>query len=229
VDIGTKNKALTGLYIIVAVAVLATTHVKWDFPMLYGSLKGLLMPVLLVIAWQNLRGTKIVAPVLLAITCSWFGDVLLLFDDQKLFFMLGIGAFLLAQVAYIIAYFKATDTNFEPLIIRKYPLIPVGLALLPALILRVVAPYAGDLLVPVVIYSGALLIMVTAAVARYAKTSLPSFLHVTLGAFLFMLSDTLIAFDRFLNNVPLSGMFIMSTYMAAQWLILNGLIRHYKK
>jgi hypothetical protein len=41
-----------------------------------------------------------------------------------------------------------------------------------------------------------------------------------------MISDSTIAINKFLQPIPQSGLLIMSTYMAAQWLIVEGLIRH---
>jgi alkylglycerol monooxygenase len=43
---------------------------------------------------------------------------------------------------------------------------------------------------------------------------------VALGAGIFMLSDSLIAIDRFVTPIPLAGLWVLSTYYAAQILIV---------
>jgi uncharacterized membrane protein YhhN len=46
------------------------------------------------------------------------------------------------------------------------------------------------------------------------------------GAILFMVSDSLIAITKFLSGFDLAGLAIMSTYMGAQFLIIEGLLAH---
>jgi uncharacterized membrane protein YhhN len=46
------------------------------------------------------------------------------------------------------------------------------------------------------------------------------------GATLFMISDSLIAINRFLEPLPRVGIWVMITYIAAQYLILTGLLKH---
>jgi len=43
-----------------------------------------------------------------------------------------------------------------------------------------------------------------------------------MGAILFMLSDSVIAVNKFVLEIPLSGLWIMTTYTLAQWLITVG-------
>ena len=45
------------------------------------------------------------------------------------------------------------------------------------------------------------------------------------GAFLFMLSDMMIAISTFGYPFPLSSIFIMSTYIIAQYLIVQSVIK----
>lgn len=221
-----KNNLWFLSYALVGLVVAGLSMFQWDFPLLYGALKGLLMPFLIGFVVSNMRQMKCYLTILVALLFSWIGDVLLLFADKELFFMLGLGSFLIAQISYFIGYTKAMDKNFEPFIIRKYPLLIVVMAAIPMILLRILNPYLGEMLIPVILYSGALLIMTTGAVARYAKTTMSSFLFVTIGAFLFLLSDSLIALDRFMNNVPYSPILVMSTYILAQGLIVWGLWKH---
>jgi len=56
-----------------------------------------------------------------------------------------------------------------------------------------------------------------------------SFQLVVLGAALFIISDSILAINRFSHTIPFSGVAVMSTYIIAQWLIVNGLLQHKKK
>jgi uncharacterized membrane protein YhhN len=69
--------------------------------------------------------------------------------------------------------------------------------------------------------------MVMVALFRFGKTTAGSFAMVFGGAILFMISDSLIAINKFLEPLPQSGFWIMTTYIGAQFLIVRGLLRHY--
>jgi uncharacterized membrane protein YhhN len=43
--------------------------------------------------------------------------------------------------------------------------------------------------------------------------------HVALGACLFMLSDALLATNRFVQPLPVASLWVLANYYAAQWLI----------
>ncbi|MBK6978454.1 MAG: hypothetical protein IPH28_16255 [Cytophagaceae bacterium] len=45
-----------------------------------------------------------------------------------------------------------------------------------------------------------------------------------LGAILFIISDSLIAYSKFVTEIPLNSLWVMSTYGFAQYLILQGFI-----
>jgi hypothetical protein len=53
----------------------------------------------------------------------------------------------------------------------------------------------------------------------------PAAFAVALGAGFFMLSDTLLAINRFVSPLPMSQVWVLSTYYAAQVLIVGGMLR----
>ncbi len=87
-------------------------------------------------------------------------------------------------------------------------------------------PVLGDLQIPVIVYALVLMAMVVSAIYRLGRTSFASFSLVLFGAFLFMVSDSLLAINKFLDKVPLGGFWIMLTYIGAQFLIVSGLMKH---
>ena len=165
---------------------------------------------------------------LVAIIFSWAGDVFLMFQQSNAnFFMFGLGSFLIAHIFYIFTYKQhcSEESGAELQGLQKIrfalPIVLAGTGLVTILYSRL-----GDLKIPVLLYAGVLTLMVLNALFRFGKTNTASFTMVFGGAILFMISDSLIAINKFLEPLPMAGFWIMTTYIAAQYLIIRGLIRH---
>jgi uncharacterized membrane protein YhhN len=160
----------------------------------------------------------------LAVIFSLAGDVLLMKEE---YFISGLIAFLISHVLYIFTYreFSNEDSgnalNGLQRIRLAFPVILAGSGLVVILF-----PVLGDLKIPVMLYAAALAIMVITALFRFGRTTSPSFWMVFAGAVFFMISDSILAVNKFLTPVAFSGVLIMSTYMAAQFLIIKGLLKH---
>ena len=149
----------------------------------------------------------------LGLVLSAMGDVLLAMDGL---FVQGLAAFLLAQVTYTVLF--VTQRNWQP---RRLPW--AALILLYGLVCTlVILPAAGDMQLPVTAYMIAISLMAIAAGFRKDQ----QFLWVAMGALIFMISDTLIAVERFVSPFAYSGIAVMSTYYCAQLLICLGIVRH---
>ena len=205
------------LYFIAAAAVLAGLVFKLQI--LYLAAKPLLMITLLlyfVSVTRQYPGWRY--HVMAALVFSWAGDVFLISSD---WFIAGLVSFLIAHVFYIIAYQKtgAASGELKPLDIIKFVLYGVVL-------IWFIYPGLDDLLVPVLVYALVLLGMGVWAHKRRGATSAGSFNLVATGAILFVLSDGLIAVNKFAYEIPAERILIMSIYMTAQYLIVQGLIQH---
>jgi len=62
------------------------------------------------------------------------------------------------------------------------------------------------------------------ALNRRGRVNPPSFRYVFFGSILFLLSDSMIAINKFSTEFPLAGFWIMITYISAQYLIMRGLV-----
>jgi len=169
--------------------------------------------------------------VLLAIFFSWAGDVLLMFDEgREMFFIFGLLAFLASHVFYILTYRQhqwatAADALQGIQKIRaSFPIILAGTGLI-----IILYPVLGPLRFPVMVYALVLMVMVLNALFRFGRTEAASFWMVFAGATLFMVSDSLLAINKFLAPVAFGSTWIMLTYTAAQYLIIVGLVRHETK
>ena len=167
----------------------------------------------------------------LAIFFSLAGDVFLMFERYfSEAFIAGLSAFLLAHIFYILAYRQHRDESDENALrgIQKirfsFPIILAGTGLIVVLY-----PSLGALKIPVMIYALVLIIMVVNAVFRYGRTSVNSFWLVFMGSALFMVSDALLAINKFFKPLPAAGFWIMTFYMIAQYCIINGIVEHIRQ
>ncbi|MBS1489070.1 MAG: lysoplasmalogenase [Bacteroidetes bacterium] len=187
-------------------------------------IKPLLVPLLAL--WyirQSFAKEKIF---LLALLGCWVGDVFLLFAGiRELFFILGLGSFLGAQVLFIITYQKfcwsGEGLNGPQKIRAAFPVLLAATGLV-----TVLYPSLGALKIPVMVYALVLAWMVVQSFFRYGRTSSASFWSISFGALLFLVSDSLLALNKFHQPVPLAGVGIMTTYLAAVFWIVKGAIRH---
>ncbi len=145
------------------------------------------------------------------------GDISLSFEGEKAFVM-GLSFFLLAHVVYIILF--AQDFTFSP---GKLPLALIvgGLAITMSIILF---PKLGEMRLPVLVYITVIMAMgVVAAFWTGGASSTAILLFV--GAAVFMLSDSMIAVNKFLVPISWSKFFIMITYYAAQLMIWMSFVK----
>ncbi|MFZ6012762.1 MAG: lysoplasmalogenase [Bacteroidota bacterium] len=162
-----------------------------------------------------------------AIFFSFCGDVLLLEDNL---FIPGLVAFLISHVLYIFTYrlHRHEEVN-SPLqgihrVRMAFPIILAGSGLVVVLY-----PVLGDLKIPVMVYATVISVMAIQAQFRMGRTSTASFWLVLSGAVLFMISDSLLAVNKFLQPINQGGFWVMLTYILAQYLIIQGLLAHHKK
>lgn len=200
------------------------------------QLEHIAKPLIMVaLAWyyvmHTARGQRSVA-VVLAMLFSFLGDSLLMYATvRELYFMAGLGAFLLAHICYILAYRQHQDDPEEQAqalvgVHRVRMALPVILA--GSGLVVVLYPALGDLKTPVLVYATVLVVMVLTALFRFGRTAMPSYWMVFGGAILFMMSDAMLAVNKFLEPLSHGNFWIMSTYVSAQYLIIRGLIRHHQ-
>jgi uncharacterized membrane protein YhhN len=213
-----KTKVLTVIYILIGITYTVLDSHLSSIPGLV--LKGSIIPFLIIIyqlnARQNFRIT-----ILAALLFSWAGDVILCFS-----FIPGLACFLLAHVMYVIAFLK-TSGKSELITKRIYLLFPV--ILYGAGLLCLLYDNLDGMRLPMITYTMVILTMLIAAINRYGKVSRLSFILVLAGAVLFVISDSLIALNKFGFPFVFSGVAVMTTYIAAQYLIVTGVLKQSEK
>ena len=169
--------------------------------------------------WRSSADTTIPghAWLLAALLGSLAGDVFLMFPG---FFIPGLVAFLLAHLAYI-----ALLRRDAPLFHSPRAWLGVGaLALLVYAVLWTGGLPTG-LRAPVAVYVLAIAAMAALAIGRAQVLGHPAVRLVALGAVCFMVSDAALAINRFVTPLPHSAVWVLSSYCAAQCLIVMGWLR----
>ncbi len=188
--------------------------------------KYLLMPFLLLHVIANRRNAiKKMMPVLLALFFCWAGDAFLLYTgrDEK-YFLLGLASFLIGHLFYVQAFTRVREKG-ETLFQRKKLVFALPVIYAAGLLILII-PSLGDMLIPVILYAVVISWMLLSAMNREGLTSSYSFGFVLSGAVLFVLSDSLIAINKFYSPLALAPVLIMSTYIIGQYLIVTGILLH---
>ena len=151
------------------------------------------------------------------------GDSFLMLQAQNpLFFIIGLGSFLLMQLGYSL-YFKREIEFKKSLLFQKpywiFPVIIYALSLY-----KIVSEDARGLKGAILAYTICIAIMMLSAINRFWQVVQNSFRWVFFGAFFFLISDSILAINKFANPIPNAGFWIMSTYTLAQYLIVRGVI-----
>jgi uncharacterized membrane protein YhhN len=221
------KRVLLFIFILLGLVELCTHLFRW--PEIHRVVKPLLMPSLLLWYYFAAGADRRCGLVVAALIFSWGGDVLLMFQREARFFMFGLASFLIAHVAYIFSYRRArhgSADSADPLDnVRKlrmaFPVLLAGVGLV-----AVLYPTLENFRFPVTVYALVIQVMVINAVFRYGRTTPLSFWAVLSGALLFMISDSLIAVNKFYAPLAGAGFWIMVTYLAGQFLIVRGLLAH---
>lgn len=176
---------------------------------------------LLIIAWAWPRGADAPAVRRWIRAGLWFslaGDVFLMWPQG---FLPGLVSFLLAHLAFIVAFTRRLRfaARWQPFALYA--------AVAALLLARLWPSVPAALQWPVLAYVVCLASMAAQAGAVWlaARGTSEATLarHAALGGLLFMTSDTLLAFNKFDAPLPLASLWILATYWAAQGLIARSM------
>ena len=182
--------------------------------------KPLIIPAL--IAYYLIRTTSMNKWYVIALIFSFAGDVLLL--DKSNLFLMGIAAFLITQLLYISIFAKGLkDSSFVNKLKALLPFLVYFIVLI-----TVLKPGLQDFFIPVLIYGLAISLFGTVALLNYLIKRDMISLRLFTGAVLFILSDSLIAFNKFHHERSFYPVIIMITYIVAQYLIATYILKSEK-
>lgn len=201
-----------------AAALVDLVSLAVDFHPGHAVTKPLLMPLLAAGVAVRRAPRLLVA----ALLCGWGGDVLLLSDADPAF-LAGMASFAAGHVCYLTLFLRyghhAPGGGLGTPRTRALVLVPVYAVALVTTVTLLWPDLPADLRVPVAGYSTLLVAMACTAAVRFGPVT-------GLGGALFLLSDTLIATGvADWPQPPRPELWIMLTYIAAQFLLATGTLR----
>jgi uncharacterized membrane protein YhhN len=207
-------------YLLSATAAIAC-NLAWPTQFwLYALLKPLTTLLVIGFAWQRgWAGDARRRALLAGLALSLLGDVALLWPQHG--FLPGLVAFLLAHLAYLWAFTRGLRLAARPVAFVAY-------AVLAGVVLTTLWPgVPAGLRLPVAAYVLCLAAMAaqTACWWLAARGGAGQALaqRAAAGGFLFLVSDALLATNKFHTVLPLGTLWILASYWAAQWLIASSL------
>lgn len=141
---------------------------------------------------------------------SSIGDFYLMQPKDK--FLQGLIAFLVAHIAYSGAFFNHIET------INNYWVL-ISLLALGTIIYLLLLPDLANAKISVAVYTTVIMLMAWGAIEYWMLARIPSAGYAMLGALTFVVSDLVLAVDRFRSSSRFSRHVVMITYYTAQALL----------
>lgn len=183
----------------------------------YSILKPLNTLIILVIPW--VRGTGVSKNfrkwMFLGLVFCLAGDVFLLWDS---FFLFGLGAFLVAHLLFALAFTKHFGFT-------KHLGVLLVILSISAVIYGFFWPHLYALKGPVLGYMLAIAFMTWQGVGAHFKHANATSRLVTLGAISFMLSDSLLGYNKFVSPLPCDSLWVLSSYWFAIYCLAKATIQ----
>lgn len=173
--------------------------------------------LILVRAWRpaGLFDRKYRARVSVALVFCAAGDIFLMLPlDQG--FILGLASFLVGHLWFIAAATRGVGVAAVASPFAVYGIVSAAIlaALWPAV--------PGSLAVPVVAYVVVLTFMAAQGAVRQRVLKTNSAFSLAAGGACFLVSDSLLAWDRFAGPLPLGRLWVLASYYLAIWLIARS-------
>ena len=159
-----------------------------------------------------------------AVLFSFLGDILLLFDSE-LFFMLGLVSFLIAHILFIsmvVGMFNKSSIKQKIFATMPFMFTYVGLLVL-------LKESLGEMLIPVVIYGLVISVFGVVSLLNHLILKSKASQYLIFGAAFFVVSDSLLAINRFYEAQEYYPVIVIITYIIAQYLICKSVIENSKE
>ncbi len=194
--------------------------------------KPWLLPLLAAyfISSVHFRFNRFNTAIFIGLWFSFLGDILLLFADARpSLFIFGLLSFLITHFCYLFAFMRYSGARRGYVVQHPWIVLPF-LIFLISYNAFLMPGIPADLYVPVIFYSIAIIAMSLSALNLQPFIPSAAFIALFVGALLFVASDSILAFNKFQNQIkmPYIGFVIMLTYIAGQYFITQGAIRIYR-
>lgn len=162
---------------------------------------------------KNPPSTKYKYAIIAGLIFSMIGDVLLSLPMDV--FIFGVVSFTIAQIIYTYAFRSGRDFRFR--FITVLPFVIYGIT-----VFLVLQPGLNGMSIPVAVYIVVIMIMAWQAWDQWDDVRTRWALLAFIGALLFVISDTLLALNKFGEPFAAARALTLTMYFSAQWLISNS-------
>ncbi|MBI2275124.1 MAG: lysoplasmalogenase [Bacteroidetes bacterium] len=210
-----------GMPLFLVVLILHIACIYLEMSTLRLITKLLLLPILILYLTAEPGKTSVV--VYMGLFCSFMGD-LLLTRSGEIFFLSGMLAFIGTHVCNILFFYRLQKGHpGKPV---NLVLAVVVLAVISGGVYFLLADQLGSFRVPILVYMAIISLMAVMATQTLVhpgliQTSIRCFIP---GAALFVLSDGLLALNKFLLHTGSIDIAVMLTYGMAQYLLVKGFV-----
>lgn len=207
-----NKKLFHGLILVSALLAIAVDFFEYKTLFFFFKPLTTALIILLVFCFRYGGGNSYSNSILMGLFFCLAGDVFLLSSD---FFVYGLGSFLIGHLLFLKAFVKERGWYF--------PLeVGIPLILFGGVLLWLSYPNLEQLFIPVVLYMSVIILMSWQGIALNRHSSQKAFQSIGLAVTLFLLSDALIALDKFYFSFSFSGLLVLSTYWTAIFLLAES-------
>jgi len=211
------DKIEAALLVFIAVSILDIIGIIFNIPSLIFVFKPLILLSLLVLysISVSLKNKDYIA----ALLFSFFGDVFLLFSGE-LYFIIGLISFLIAHLLFIKIVVKRIERfSFLRIVILIIPFMILFFALI-----FVLYNSLNELLIPVIIYGVTISTFGIVSLLDYLNTKSTKSLLMLIGAIIFIISDSILAINKFYTSTEFFLVMVMVSYVIAQYFIYRSMV-----
>jgi uncharacterized membrane protein YhhN len=160
----------------------------------------------------------------MALIFCFFGDVFLLYSGENVF-KFGLGFFLIAHLIFITIVAK----RIEKISFLNGFISIISFSIVLFLLLFLLKDSLNDLFIPVLIYGVVICTFGVVSLLDFLNTKSEKSLLMFLGAIVFIVSDAILAINKFYNAALALQVAVMVTYISAQYLIYSSMVLDKKK
>ena len=177
--------------------------------------KPLLIPLIIII--YSIDNPAINWWLIVGLIFGMGGDVLLIGHKK---FLLGLVSFLFGHIVYIIVFLGTINsfTAFE----LWYILLILPYAIIAIFIFKNLKEDLGKMFIPTLVYMLIIMFMSLSALLIALMVTITGGWITYFGSILFVLSDAILAWNKFHKKVAHAQFWILSTYIIGQFLIALG-------
>ncbi|MEO7394826.1 MAG: lysoplasmalogenase [Chitinophagaceae bacterium] len=213
------------LLVFIIVLIAHVTGIQLNNELLQSISKPLIIPALLgyFFFYATVTVSNLKKWILLALFFSWGGDILLMLQNKdQIFFLLGLSSFLAAHIFYIV-FFHYVRVREN---VKSNPWLLVFVVVYYAILISWLSPHLGEMKLPVRIYGVVISVMFMLAMHMLFIKNKMQGKWMMAGALFFVISDSVLAINKFYQPFKGAGVLIMLTYGLAQLFIVSGAINY---